>query len=349
VYLLFMITIGLALIAVLVLVLPLAVKRVERQLELFLLAAGALAVTVSGRWNLHLVFLALREPLIITGAVVVAGHLFRFLARPLEKGVDALAARIGRPLLTALLVIILGFASSIITAIVAALVLVELVGHLRLGGETEARVVVAACFAIGLGAALTPVGEPLTTLVVSKLSGPPHHAGFFFLARMLWMFIVPGVLVFGALAGLAVSREKRGEEQPRQPALESYRAVLIRTVKVYGFVAGLVLLGEGFRPLIDAYVVPLPRLALFWINAVSAFLDNATLAAAEIGPSLAAGQVLAALLGLLAAGGMLVPGNIPNIISAGKLGISARQWARLGVPAGLALMAVIFVILVALY
>ncbi len=29
---------------------------------------------------------------------------------------------------------------------------------------------------------------------------------------------------------------------------------------------------------------------------------------------------------------MLIPGNIPNIISAGKLGITSKEWARLGVP-----------------
>jgi predicted cation transporter len=118
---------------------------------------------------------------------------------------------------------------------------------------------------------------------------------------------------------------------------------------VYAFVAGLVLLGAGFKPLIDAYVTRLPHLAMFWINTVSAFLDNATLAAAEIEPSLQARQILAALLGLLAAGGMLIPGNIPNIIAAGKLGIRGRQWAGFGIPAGLALMAVYFVILAVLY
>jgi predicted cation transporter len=50
-------------------------------------------------------------------------------------------------------------------------------------------------------------------------------------------------------------------------------------------------------------------------------------------------------MGLIIAGGMLIPGNIPNIISAGKLGISSREWARLGVPLGVATMIVYFLIL----
>jgi predicted cation transporter len=49
------------------------------------------------------------------------------------------------------------------------------------------------------------------------------------------------------------------------------------------------------------------------------------------------------LMGLLIAGGMLVPGNIPNIISANKLGITSKEWARLGIPLGLVLMLVYFV------
>ena len=64
-------------------------------------------------------------------------------------------------------------------------------------------------------------------------------------------------------------------------------------------------------------------------------LDNATLAAAEIGPSLTEVQIKSALLGLLISGGMLIPGNIPNIIAAHALHIKSTEWARLGVPLGL--------------
>jgi predicted cation transporter len=71
---------------------------------------------------------------------------------------------------------------------------------------------------------------------------------------------------------------------------------------------------------------------------VSAILDNATLTAAEISPQMVTQQVRAVLMGLLISGGMLIPGNIPNIIAANKLGIRSRTWARIGVPLGLILM-----------
>jgi predicted cation transporter len=42
---------------------------------------------------------------------------------------------------------------------------------------------------------------------------------------------------------------------------------------------------------------------------------------------------------------MLIPGNIPNIISAGKLKIKSSEWARFGAPLGLVVMAVFFFLL----
>jgi len=107
----------------------------------------------------------------------------------------------------------------------------------------------------------------------------------------------------------------------------------------------LVLLGDGFKPIIFTYFTQIPSTILFWVNMVSAILDNATLAAAEIGPALSELQIKSILMGLLIAGGMLIPGNIPNIISASKLGITSKEWARLGVPMGLVSMAIYFVVI----
>jgi predicted cation transporter len=50
-------------------------------------------------------------------------------------------------------------------------------------------------------------------------------------------------------------------------------------------------------------------------------------------------------MGLLISGGMLIPGNIPNIVAAGRLGISSREWARVGLITGLPLMALCFAVL----
>lgn len=78
---------------------------------------------------------------------------------------------------------------------------------------------------------------------------------------------------------------------------------------------------------------------------ISAVLDNATLAAAEISPSMDHFTVQSILLGLLISGGMLIPGNIPNIIAAGKLQITSKEWAIFGVPFGLVTMIGYFVLI----
>lgn len=41
----------------------------------------------------------------------------------------------------------------------------------------------------------------------------------------------------------------------------------------------------------------------------------------------------------------MIPGNIPNIISASKLGITSKEWARLRLPLRLVAMTIYFIVL----
>jgi len=111
------------------------------------------------------------------------------------------------------------------------------------------------------------------------------------------------------------------------------------------FVAALELLGHSFTPMVVWYFSRLPPTGLYWLNTISAVVDNATLTAAEIGPYLSQEQIRSALMGLLISGGMLIPGNIPNIVAAGRLRITSREWARSGVPYGFILLIVYFIII----
>lgn len=322
----------------LVLVLPFLNHLVERNLEAFLLAMGALAVTISGVWTMGLVGEALREPVRITGAVLAAGLLFHYGRATLDRGFRRLRRNLPLPLLVFLIVTGLGVLSSVITAIIAALLLVEIIHLLQLDRHVEEQLTILTCFSIGLGAVLTPVGEPLSTIVTARL-----HGDFWFLARLLGLWILPGIVGLGLFAAWMHPRHTGGtlsDAHHREPLSE----VWVRSAKVYVFVAALVLLGTGLAPLVDRYIARLSAPLLFWVNMVSAILDNATLAAAEIGPALSHDQVMAVLLGLLISGGMLIPGNIPNIISAGHLKIGSRAWARFGVPVGLVIMAAYFAV-----
>jgi len=336
---------GLVTIIGLVLALPFLSRKVEKQLEAFLFIMGVLSVTISGLWSWHLVGKALVEPIKITLAVLIAGLVFRFVRSKVGKWASAFAERFGFGALFFIIVVGLGLLSSVITAIIAALVLAEVISALRLPRTLEVRLVVIACFSIGLGAVLTPIGEPLSTIAVGKLSGEPYHAGFFFLLKLLGKWMIPLVLGLGLLSAFLPNKHEGKGSTLTEDKPEETRDMFIRAFKVYVFVLALVFLGTGFTPVVDKYLTRVSAYALYWVNIISAILDNATLTAAEITPAMSEATIKAALAGLLIAGGMLIPGNIPNIICANKLSIKSREWAVFGIPLGMVLMIGFFIFL----
>lgn len=341
-------TVLLSLLIVVVLLLPLSVHKVEENLEAFLFLCGTFAVTVSKAWNWHLVAAALEDPIKITAAVIIAGLLFRKFHSQLQQLTKISIKKIGLRGTLFLIVLILGLSSSIITAIIAALILAEVAVMLPLERQGRIKLVTFSCYAIGMGAVLTAIGEPLGTVVVSKLSGAPHHAGFFFLVDHLGWYILGGVLF---MAGMASSlREGTIQHAPGAKAVadegdRSIKGIFIRAGKVYLFVMALTLLGDGLKPLALKTITHLSDGWLYWINMLSAVLDNATLAAIEVTPAISDRSITFLLMSLVISGGMLIPGNIPNIICASKLRISSKEWAKYAFGLGLVLMIVYFLIL----
>lgn len=331
--------IGLIIILLLVLFLPFT-NFVGRNLEAFLFIMGIISVIVSQTFSQELLIEALTSPIYITIAVLVAGLLFRWFQRPIEAGVLKISNAMPYRLFIALFVIILGLISSIITAIIAAIILVSVLAVLRMDKQSEIRVVILACYAIGLGAVLTPLGEPLSTIVTAKL-----NEEFFYLLKLVGIYIVPGVIAFGILSAWVVKPREKTTTTSQDTEVESYQEIIVRSLKIYLFVMALTFLGAGFQPFIERFLLDLHPLVLYWINIISAILDNATLAAAEISPQMTEPTIIAILLGLCVSGGILIPGNIPNIIAAGKLKITSLQYARFAVPVGLIGMLVYFVII----
>ena len=410
-----MVDIGLFTIIGVVLAGPLLSKHIERNLEAFLLVMGIIAASVSWVWSLEIVRQAITEPVLqgIVPAVLIAGAIFHYGRGSIDRWMKRAQKTVSLKVLVFSIIVGLGLLSSVITAIIAALLLVELVHFLPLDRKNRVELTIIACFSIGFGAALTPIGEPLSVIAITALKGEPYHADFFFLMRNLGIYIIPGVLFFGVLGVLFVRRSrhkllkmislpddylenedgpdgkkragkvkcpacgakvshglgntaldcprcgrhikhihqngKTGQKKTKdidRPAPETLKDVLVRGLKVYIFVIALILLGKGMSILVEKYFTLVPPMGLYWLNIISAVLDNATLTAAEIGPKLGLLQIKMALMALLISGGMMVPGNIPNIISAHKLKIKSKEWARVGLPLGLAVMVVYFIWLV---
>lgn len=355
-------TAGLLVILAFVLFLPFTIKKVEHNLEYFLFIMGLSAAAIAGSLTQHTLLEIMGNPLLyfITLAVLVIGLLFSLLMNRVKDGINVITRKLPFPLFIFLVIVVLGVASSVITAVIASLVLVEIVHVLPLKHKAKLRLAVTACFSIGLGAALTPVGEPLATIAVTKLD-----TDFWYLLNQLGIFIIPGIIALGVFGSFFVRREASSQnnysdpepvaefsEEPGVPnkgevagKAGNLGEVFIRAFKIFIFIIALELLGIGFKPLIENFVVNIDSELLYWINMVSAVLDNATIAAAEISPAMSALQVKAVLMGLLVSGGMLIPGNIPNIVAASKLKIKSSDWAKVGIPIGLIIMAAYFAVI----
>lgn len=347
---------GLLIVLILLLTLPFSFRIIEHNLEYFLFIMGISAAIISGALSLHLMQEILSNQLIyfITAAVLIAGLIFRLSAKKLKRLVNYLVVKTSMKIFIFSLVVLLGLVSSLITAIIAALVLVEIIHALPFKHKSKVMLTVISCFSIGLGAVLTPIGEPLSTIVVSAL-----NADFFYVFREIGIYIIPCIFAIAIFAAFYIDKINKNdvvvskseeddvfeEEAVEIYEMEKLSEVFIRAFKIFIFVIALELLGKGFKPLIDTYIIHLDGRILYWFNMSSAVLDNATLAAAEISPAMSKNQIQSVLMGLILSGGMLIPGNIPNIISAGKLEIKSREWAVVGIPIGLLLMVIFFVIL----
>jgi predicted cation transporter len=317
---------------------PLIFAPLEHNLEPYCFALGIVAVTLGREWEWHLLRKAVLDPMPITLTVIAAGLVFG-AARPLlDRGFAAMRHALPRPLLAALTVLAIGLLSSVITAVVAALVLVEAVSLMGLGPAERTRVVVFGCFAIGFGSALTPIGGPLATLAASAMN--LNFAGLFGLLSP-WVF--PAV---AAVSGLTTyyARGPYDLAAASDRVRESPQDAVLQGLRIFAFIAGLILLGEACGPFASRYLGHLSDAALFWANTISAALDNATLVAIEF-HQIDRSRAQAALLSLLVSGGMLIPGNVPNIVCASKLQMRTSEWARIGLPLGLIMLGIYFAVL----
>ena len=325
--------------------LPVVWRKVEDNIEVFLLIMGITASAVTGQLTGATLLNIVRNQHIylITAVVFAVSLLFYYFERHIERFVVKLSSKLPLRLFLAVLIVVLGLISGIITAIVAALLLAHILSLLCLDRKTMVRVNILACFSIGAGAALTAFGEPLSTIAVSRM-----NAGYDYLFKLLGVYFLPLVLLLSVATYFLVGNVHNFAGATGATTViqkEKLRDVFVRTGKVFLFVVALEIFGAGFRPVFDKIMPLLSSKALYWANSVSAIVDNATLASAELSPVLSESQVRAVLMGLVISGGMLITGNIPNIITASKLGIGSKEWAKFGVPLGAALMLLFFVIL----
>src|SRR5947209_19016287 len=129
---------------------------------------GVASAIAAGVLSWPLIRDALTHPIPITLAVFASGLVFKWTRRYIGDALVRLRLIIPMRVMLAVLVVALALLSSVITVIIASLVLVELISALRFEKEDESRLLVTAFLAIGLAASLPPIRELPSTIPAAK-------------------------------------------------------------------------------------------------------------------------------------------------------------------------------------
>ena len=301
-------------------------------------------MTLAGAWRWDIASRAAALPLGITLTVIVADVIFGRARGLMDRALGWVQARAARPLVCCGAVFVIALLSAILTAIVAALMLAEVVELMRLGSRARVRVTVAGCFAIGLGSSLTPLGGPLSTLAASGLrtgSAGCSQCWRRTCSRVCW----PARSSRGSLPPLMATRAPPRRCRPSYPfanqpfAPSSAGSRFTFSSRDWCWSARLLLRWRRItcRCFVSRRSTGRTRFQRRWTTRRWSRWKSTRWTRR--------GRAPAAILALLLAGGMLIPGNIPNIVAAAALRIGAGDWARIGIPMGLALLGIYFALL----
>ncbi len=343
----------------LILILPATVRLVEENLEVFLFVMAIIAGLVTGKiFQLDVWFEALREPVMIHGfpvgivqVVLIFGILVYYLRYKIENFAMKLTQLKNMYVVLGCITLILGICSSLISVIVAAVILSEIVKPLKIDRKSKVLYSIYSCFALGIGAVLTPVGEPLSTILVAKLKEAHYYTGPEFLVNTFGVIAIPLVVLFSILSALVIKKCRiisTGEEEV-ELFEEKLIDVFIRAGKIYLFIMALVILGSSYSILAKMYFSKLSTDIFYFLGSLSAIVDNATLVAALVSPSLTLRDVVFFITSTLISGGFLIPGNIPNIIVASRLRIRFVEWAKHALKVGVPVFIIVYILLAVLH
>jgi len=99
---------ALGLILLAVLLGPVVIKPVERNIEVFFLVVGALATAVSGQWSWPPLHAAVTEPIALTIAVLVFGAIARLMRPTFDRWIERLLGVMSAHWIYFILIVALG-------------------------------------------------------------------------------------------------------------------------------------------------------------------------------------------------------------------------------------------------
>ena len=240
--------IGLIPIFVAVLLGPLLIKRIQRNLEAFLFLMGVCAVAVSRSWHIGIVEDAVQEPVVL--GIVLSGLLTGLIAhyiRPnfLRSINDILLDRITMKVIFLEIVVVLGLLAAIITPILSFFVLVEAVNHLPLKRNTRAKIMIFGCISIFLGAALALVDGPSSAIAIIKMQGALPSQGFLPL-ELQSLYIILSILALGLISMFFAEEKVNAMEKQTCEKVSAHKCLAIWSARVCMFTGALLLIGVAF-------------------------------------------------------------------------------------------------------
>jgi predicted cation transporter len=239
--------IGLIPIIAAVLLGPLLIKRIEHNLEAFLLLMGAAAVAISRSWHIGLVEEAIQEPAVvgIVLASLVAGLIIHYHRPGFLHGInESLLDRITLKVIFLEIVVVLGLSAAVITPIIPFFVLVEVVNHLPIQRRTRAILLILACLSIGMGAAMALVEWPVSTIAVARMQGSLPSATL--LPLGLQSLYLPCILVIGLISTFFARDGAATRRMWNPESSAAFKNVAIWSARVCMFAGALLLVGVAF-------------------------------------------------------------------------------------------------------
>ncbi len=219
---------GLIVIFLVVLLGPLLIKRIERNLEAFLFLIGACAIVLSRSWHIDLVEEAVQEPVVIgiLLSVLVAGLIVHYRRPHFLHGINDILL-------------------DIITPIIPFFVLVEAVNYLSLPRGSRAIITALGCISIILGAALPYVEGLSSEIAVTKMQGELPSAGILPL-ELQSLYILLIILVLGLISIFFSEEKVKAMEMQAFEGVAAHKKMAIWGVRLFMFAGALLLVGVAF-------------------------------------------------------------------------------------------------------
>lgn len=238
---------GLIVIFLVVLLGPLLIKRIERNLEAFLFLIGACAIVLSRSWHIDLVEEAVQEPVVIgiLLSVLVAGLIVHYRRPHFLHGInDILLDGITMKVIF-LEIVVVGLSAAIITPIIPFFVLVEAVNYLSLPRGSRAIITALGCISIILGAALPYVEGLSSEIAVTKMQGELPSAGILPL-ELQSLYILLIILVLGLISIFFSEEKVKAMEMQAFEGVAAHKKMAIWGVRLFMFAGALLLVGVAF-------------------------------------------------------------------------------------------------------